>query len=414
MHEQSRYVVGVDIGTTAIRCVVGSIDPTTDTPNIVGVGNSPAVGMRKGSVVNLQSLAQSLDDTLGEAERMSGYEIDNATISINGSHIASIKADGMVAVGSSDRLVSVDDVARVEDVAVTGKIPANREVLEVVPHSFCLDGQDNIKDPVGMNGTRLEIVANIVSALSPNLVNLKKAADSAGVSPNKIVPAVLAGSRAVLNDKQMENGVAVIDLGGSTTSLAVFEDGDLQYVGVVPVGGNNITNDLAIKLKVDPETAEVVKLKHSSSVNREKNQTVKIKKDEQNLEFDTDDIDEAVTARLEEIFESVENELKKAGKAEQLPSGVVLIGGGANMQSIADFVRDKLNLAAKVGKPSEMSGLSDKVGQPEFSVALGLMLIDNENMGQKSKKKSDKNNSSGSFMASMNDFIKNIFGKSKS
>ncbi|PID32665.1 cell division protein FtsA [Candidatus Saccharibacteria bacterium] len=413
MQEQSRYAVGVDVGTTMVRCVVGHIDSTTGVPTVVGVGTAPSSGMRKGSVVNLQGPAKAIDEALGEAERMSGYELDDATISINGSHILSTKADGMIAVGSADHAIDEEDLARVEEVATVGKVPANREVLQVIPHSFRLDGQDGIKDPVGMTGTRLEIVANVVSALVPNLSNLRKAAESATVKPNQVVPAVLASARAVLNESQLESGVAVIDLGGSTTSVAVFEEGDLQYVGVVPMGGVNVTNDLAICLKTDPEVAETVKLKHASAVPRKNSQGVSVKKDGEVLSFSTKEIDEVVEARLEEIFEAVEKELQKAGRAGQLPSGVVLTGGGAQMKSIAEFAKDNLGLAVKIGKPTGFGGVAEKVDQPEFSTAVGLMLIDSDGARGDSDSSKKAVKSSGSIMKSTSSKLKEILDKFK-
>ena len=379
MQENSRYAVGLDIGTSTIRCVVSHLDGENGTPTVVGVGSSPNTGMRKGSVANLQGPATAIDTALGEAERMSGYQVDYATVSINGSHIMSVKTDGMIAVGAMDHEITRDDLMRIEDVATVGKIPANREILEVVPHSYRLDGQDNIKDPIGMTGTRLEIRANVVSALGPHLHNLQKSAELAKVDAHTIVPSVLAGAKAVLKEQQLENGVAVIDLGASTTGVAVFEEGDLQYVGVIPIGGANITNDLAIGLKTDPEVAENVKVAHAVATGRTSSEGISVKDGDDIHSFMTADIDEIVEARLEEIFEAVEAELKKAGRAGQLPSGVVLIGGGANMKKIAEFAKEKLGLAARVGKASGLGGAVDNVEQPEYAVAIGLMLVDTEN-----------------------------------
>lgn len=381
MQENSRYAVGIDIGTTTVRCVVGHIDATTGTPTIVGVGKAPNTGMRKGAVVNLTGPAKAIDDTLGEAERMSGYQVDAATISINGTHVISTKADGMIAVGAPDHEISADDIHRLEEVATVGKVPANRDILEVVPHSFRLDGQDNIKDPSGMTGTRLEINANVVSVLTPHLQNLQKAADMAKVEPHAIIPAVLASARATLSEPQMENGVVAIDIGGATTSLAVFEEGDLQYVAVLPLGGVNITNDLAIGLKTDPEIAEKVKLAHAVATVRDDAEGVSIKYDKEVHTFNSRDIDEIVEARLEEIFESIQKELKKAGRAGQLPSGVVLTGGTTNLKGIADYAKLKLGLAARVGQASGFGGVAEEVDKPQFAAAVGLMLIDAEGSG---------------------------------
>lgn len=381
MQETSRYAVGIDIGTTTVRCVVGHIDATTGTPTIVGVGHAPNSGMRKGMVVNLTGPAQAIDDALGEAERMSGYQVNSASISINGMHILSTKADGMIAVGAMDHEIVGQDLARIEEVATMGKVPANREILEVVPHSYRLDGQDNIKDPLGMTGTRLEINANVISVLAPHLANLQKAAEMAKVEPRVITPAVLAAARAVLSEQQIENGVAVIDLGGATTSVAVFEEGDLQYVGVIPLGGINITNDLAIGLKTDPEIAEQVKVMHGVATARKNTERLSIKQEKETHNFDSSDVDEIVEARLDEIFEAVQKELKKAGRAGQLPSGVVLTGGTAKLKGIAEYAKQKLGLASRVGKSSGYGGVAENIEEPHYATVVGLMLVDVASVG---------------------------------
>lgn len=378
MQDSSKYAVGIDIGTTTVRCVVGHIDSTSGTPTIVGVGQAPNSGMRKGMVVNLQGPAHAIDEALGEAERMSGYQVDEATVSINGSNILSTKTDGMIATSGGDHAISREDLARLQEVATVGKVPANREVLEVVPHSYRLDGQDNIKDPINMTGTRLEMRANVISVLTPTIQNLQKASELATVNPHIIMPGAMAAAQAVLSESQIENGVALVDIGGATTSVAVYEEGDLQYLAVIPAGGTNITNDLAIGLKTDPEVAEKVKLSHASATPTDKSSGVTIKHEDETFSFKTDDIDEIVEARLEDIFESIQKELKKAGRAGKLPSGVVLTGGTAKMKNIADYAKQSLGLAARVAKPSGFGGVTDNISTPEFATAIGLMLVDSQ------------------------------------
>ena len=381
MQENSRYAVGIDIGTTTVRCVVGHIDATTGAPTIVGVGSAPNSGMRKGTVVKLTGPAQAIDDALGEAERMSGYQVDGATISINGTHILSTHADGMIAVGASDHEINQDDLIRLEEVATLGKVPANRKILEVVPHKYRLDGQDNIKDPLGMTGTRLEIDAHVVSALTPLLTNLQTAAETAKVIPHSIIVAGIAAARAVLGEQQIENGVALIDIGGATTNIAIYEEGDLQYAAVLPVGGINITNDLAIGLKTDPEIAEKIKLEHASAVARSDKSGISLKHEGTIHTFNVTDIDEIVEARLEEIFELIQKELKKAGRAGKLPSGVVLTGGTAQLKGITEYAKEYLGLAARIGKTSGYGGVAEDIEKPQYATAVGLMLLDSENMG---------------------------------
>lgn len=395
MQENSRYAVGIDIGTTTIRCVVGHIDGTTGAPTIVGVGKAPTSGMRKGIVANLGGPAHAIDEALGEAERMSGFQVDAATVSINGSHIISTKVDGMIAVGAFDHEINHEDLHRIEEVATVGKVPANREVLEVVPHSYSLDGQDNIKDPLGMTGTRLEIRANVISALAPHLHNVQKSAEMAKVDAHTITPSVLAAARAVLNEQQMENGVAIIELGGATTSVAIFEEGDLQHVGIIPVGGMNITNDLAIGLKTDPEVAEKVKLAHASAVPRKDAEGISMKDGGEVLTLTSTDVDEIVEARLEEIFEAVNKELKKAGKAGKLPSGVVLTGGGAQLKHIAEYAKQTLGVAARVGKATGYGGVAEDAEKPAYAAAVGLMLLDNEGGTSARSHKSSHNGFNG-------------------
>ena len=382
MQESSSYAVGLDIGTTKVRAVVAHVDSSTGVPTIVGIGQAATTGMRKGVVVNLQGPGHAIDEALGEAERMSGYQVHGATLSVNGSHILTTHADGMVAVGASDHEIGLDDLERIKDVATLGKVPANREILEVVAHAYKLDGQDNIKDPLGMTGTRLEIDAHVVSALTPYLENVEKAADSAQVQPHNVVPTSMAAARAVLSEQQLENGVAVIDFGGSTTSVAVYEEGDLQYVGVVPIGGTNITNDLAIGLKTDPEVAEQVKVKHACALSHSESEGVSVKHENEIQTFRTEEINEIVEARLEEIFDGIKFHLKKAGRAGKLPSGVVLVGGGSKLKHITDYAKESLGLAARLGQPSGFGGVADDIDKAEFATAIGLMLIDSEQVSR--------------------------------
>ena len=382
MQENSRYAVGLDIGTTEVRAVVAHVDATTGVPTIVGVGTSPNTGMRKGVVVTLNGPAQAIDNALEEAERMSGHQVNETAVSINGTHILSTSADGMIAVGAADHAVTPDDVMRLEEVATVGKVPPNREIIEVIPHSYRLDGQDNIKDPVGMTGTRLEIDAHVVSVLEPHLVNLQKTTELAKVHPTSIVTSGVAAARAVLSEQQTENGVALIDIGGATTNIAIYDEGDLRYTAILPYGGVNITNDLAIGLKTDPEVAEQVKIKHAVAVPRVEAEDISIKHEGDILTFSSRDIDDIVEARLEEVFEEIQKVLKKAGYAGKLPSGVVLTGGSARLKGIIEYAKQSLGVAARLGKASGFGGVAEHAEEPQFAVAVGLMLLDSEGAPQ--------------------------------
>lgn len=391
MEEVSHYAVGIDIGSSTIRCVVASIDGA-NSQTIVGFNSAPNNGMRKGVIVNLAGPAKAIDDVLGEAERMSGFEINDAVMSINGSHIISVKTDGMIAASGIDHEINEEDLGRVDEVATTGKIPANREVLDLIPYSYRLDGQGNIKDPIGMVGTRLEIKANVISALAPYCQNVRKSAEMAQVRVEKLVVPCVAAAKAVLNERQLENGVAVIDFGATTTGIAIFEEGDLQHVSVIPVGSNNITNDLAMGLKIDPEVAEELKKHHISATMANMGDVIQLKWNKENLSFSKDDVEEIVDARLDETFDSIRKELKKAGYDRKLPEGIVLVGGGSKLKGLAEYAKDKLELAVKIGAPSNLAGMGESVENPEYAVAVGLMMSACENVvvSDKKKKKSGK------------------------
>lgn len=393
MDEIFRYAVGIDVGTENVRAVVATVGKDGKL-TVVGYNESKNAGMRKGIVANLAGPAEAIDKTLGEVERMSGYEINFASISINGAQILTTNVEGMIAVGDLEHEINFDDLDRVQQVATTGRIPANRDVLSIVPLGYSIDGQPGMKDPVGMIGSRLEMKASVVTALSPNCVNLRKSCESAKVIPSVLIPSVVAGANAVLSEKQRENGVAVVDLGGATTSVAIYEEGDLQYVGVVPAGSNNVTNDLAIVLEVNTDIAEEIKRRYvNADFSDTKDVVLKIGREE--MKFERKVIDEVVKARLEEIFDKVRKELKRAGFDRRLPEGIVLIGGGARMRGIEIFAKSAFEASVKIGIPEGLSGVADSIKKPEYAAAIGLMMFDAVQDGGgaskgKSKIKKDK------------------------
>lgn len=389
MDEISRYAVGLDVGTSNVRAVVASIAGNGNL-NVIGYAEAPTnSGMRRGVVANLSGPAQAIDQMLGEVERMSGYEVNSATVSINGAHILSTQTKGMIAVGGMEHEINADDLARVEDQALRGWIPANQHILETVPLQFMLDGQSGIKDPIGMTGSRLEMQANVVSALTPNYENLKRVAEAANVTPEQIIPSAQAAARAVLSDRQRENGVAVVDFGAATTGVAIFEESDLRYIGVVPVGSNNITIDLATVLAVDMEVAEEIKRRFATCNFGAVDSPVVIRWKGKEIRFEREQIDEVVKARLEEIFELVRKELKKAHYEQRLPEGMVLTGGGARIRDLDKFVRETLNMSVKIGVPMLLNGVGEAIQKPEYAAAVGLMLKSAEG-GQMQKGKTGK------------------------
>ncbi len=415
MDNEKRFVTGLDVGTENVRAIIATVE-SDGSLAIVGYNEGKSTGMRKGIPANLAGPAGAIDKMLGDAERMGGYDVRSAYVSINGSQLLSTKTEGMVAVGTNDHEINDEDLDRVEDIAVSGRIPANRDVLEVVPLEYAIDGQGGIKDPIGMSGARLEIRANVISALTPNCENLKKATASADVEAERLIPSAVAAGKAVLTERQKENGVAIIDFGATTTSVAIYEEGDLQYVGVVPAGSNNITNDLAIVLAIDPDMAEEIKRRFvTGSFDSNKSQVIKIGKEgKMERNFERKEVDEVVKARLEEIFGEIRKHLKAARYDQRLPEGIVITGGGAKMRGIEAFVKQVLEASVKVGIPQGFGGVSDAVAKPEYAAAIGLAMFaaEDSNFETSAPKKSKKASKTKLKKAKKpGNLFKNIFSK---
>ncbi|MBQ6486654.1 cell division protein FtsA [Candidatus Saccharibacteria bacterium] len=374
MEEQSKYAFGIDVGTETVRAVALEIKGE-DSISVIGYGEAANErGMHKGIVTNLVGPAEAVDRALKNVESMSGVNVDSAYVSINGSHITSEKVSGMIAVSPTDGITN-EDLDRLEDTALSGRMMNNREVLDVIPLSYILDGQSGIRSPLGMMANKIEIVANVVSGLRPSVDALGRAMASANLRVLRFIPTAAAAARAVLTEKQMENGVAVIDLGASTTSVAVYDEGDLQYIGVIGAGSNNITKDLAISLELNTEVAEEIKLKYVTADFVEAKRDVTMKREGENITFSKNDVNEIVKDRLVDIFEHVAEHLERAGYARKLPEGAVIVGSGANMKGIAGFAKNVLRMATKIGVPGTgLSGVVEDVEKPEYSVAIGLAL----------------------------------------
>jgi len=373
--------IGLDIGSTKVCCIVGLHEDGAALPSVIGVGTAPTSGMRKGVVVDVEETVTSITAAVDEAERISGVAIDRATISIDGAHVASQNSKGVIAVARADQEIMVEDLVRVEEAATAIQLPPNREIIQVFPRSYSVDGQENIKDPVGMHGVRLEVESHIITGSVPAIKNLDRSIHQAGIEIQGQVLVPLAAARAVLTKKQMELGVALIDIGGGTTGVAVYEEGDILYSSVVPVGAGHITNDLAIGLKTSVDVAEKIKLKYVRAHVARANLAERVRIEE--LEGDEDsvvtrkELQHIVGARLDEIFQLVKAELKKVGKDMMLPGGVVLTGGGAKMPGIEELAKEALQLPAIVGKPEGFSGIVDRINDPAYAAPIGLML---ENM----------------------------------
>lgn len=344
--------------------------------SVVAQGSSPNLGMRKGTIVHVDDVVAAINQAASEAERISGVPIRNATVNINGSHISGVDSKGVIAISTANKEITLDDKLRVEDAATIMQIPANREIIQVFPKNYQVDGHDSIKDPIGMQGVRLEVDTHIVTVASPNIRSLDSVLDKAHIQASHHTVSGLAAAEAVLNRKQKEAGTLVLDIGASTTNLAVIEDGEVQYVSVIPFGGINITNDLAIGLKTDLEIAEAVKIKHAGLADAAKSGKVSVEYERINHVFDGDEVAMIVEARVEEILEFVDKELKKVNKSRKLPGGVVLVGGSSKIPGMAAFTKEKLQLASRLGALQNTEGLIDEVKGLDYVTAVGLMNLD--------------------------------------
>jgi cell division protein FtsA len=371
------YFIGIDIGTSTVRCVVGMFDPNgSNMPSIIGHGKSPNQGMRRGAVVHVDEVADAIVHAVTEAERISGMSIKRATVNVNGAHVSGLNSEGVIAISAANREITAEDRLRVEEAATIVSLPANREIVQFFAKNYSLDGQRNIKDPVGMHGVRLEVDAHIVTASSPNLRNLDMALEKAEITPTHHTVSGLAAAEAVLTRQQKEAGTALIDIGAGTTNLIVFEDGEVQYVAVLPIGGQHITNDLAIGLKTDLDIAEAVKLQHANLRQAAKKTTATVKLDNKTYNFDFEEITMIVEARAEELLEYVDKELHKIKRSRKLPGGIIITGGTSKLPGIDELAREKLQLPARIGKLHNIGGLVDTVEDQSFVTVVGLMLLD--------------------------------------
>ena len=376
MNEQaSSYFVGLDIGTAFVRCVVGALDAnaTTGLPSVVGHGIAPNYGMRKGVIVHIDDTAEAIVNAVTEAERISGHPIRRATINVNGTHVSGINSRGVIAISTANKEIGHDDLLRVEEAASIIQLPANREIIQAFTKNYSVDGQHNIKNPLGMQGVRLEADMHLVTAATPSLHGLDAALAKAGVEARHHTVSALAASEAVLNRQQKDVGTLVVDIGAGTTNLVVIEDGEIQYIAVLPIGGSYVTNDLAIGLQIDLDVAEAVKLNYGKFIDK---QTVRVTVEGKDHVFDIAKVKMIVEARIEEIFELVDKELQKIRRSRKLPGGVVITGASAQLPHIADISKEKMQLASRVGRLQNGQGLIDTVDNPAFYTAVGLMQLD--------------------------------------
>jgi len=376
---REKIIIGLDIGTCNITAAVAQLKEGSANAQILGVGRVPSTGLRRGVVVDIEETVKNIKEAAGLAHRMSGLPLEHAFVSIGGSHISCHASKGVVAVSRADGEISQEDKERAINAASAISVGPNREILHVLPRRFTVDNQDSIKEPVGMQGVRLEVDALIVEGATPFIKNLIKCIREADVDEDGLLLAPLAASRAVLNKRQKELGAMLLDLGGGTTGLTVFEEGDIVHCQILPVGSMHITNDIAIGLRTSVDVAEKIKLEYGSvalgGVIKKEKEMIDLKKlggDEG--QASRHQVVEIIEARVNEILDLVNKELKRIDRAGLLPAGAVLVGGGAKMQGLVELAKEKLRLPVQIGRPQNLEGIVDQVDDPSFSTVSGLIL----------------------------------------
>jgi cell division protein FtsA len=366
-------VVGIDVGTTKVCTLVGRVEE--ETIRIMGVGIEPSAGIKKGVIVDLAAASQAITRSVEKAEQTSGVEITGAVVSIAGAHVSSINSRGVA--GISSEIVDENDVARALDAARAVAIPHNREIIHIIQRGFSVDGQDGISTPLGMHGFRLEVEAHIITAAQSTVENLRQCVGSAGVEVLQFVLNPLASGDVVLTDTERQMGVAVCDIGGGTTDLALYVDGHVWHTMVLAVGGNHITNDIATGMRLPLSQAEEIKKKYGyamkAGVGAEDTFTVRSFGEEQPVKVSRQDMAHIIEARVEEIFALTLQEIKRSGYDGLLPAGMVLTGGTSALPGIRQLASQVLGLPVRTAQPENLVGLVDQLKSPAFSTGVGLL-----------------------------------------
>lgn len=392
-----KLLTGIDIGSTMIRVVVGQVTDDNSKPNLIGVAEFPAEGVSKGAITSIEDTVTCLSGALEKAERMTGQPVDRAFIGINGLHVTVQESHGVIAVSRADNEIHEDDVDRVIEAAQAVSTPANYDILHIIPRAFAVDDQRGIKNPVGMTGIRLEVEANIILGLSSQIKNLTKCVFRTSVDIEDLVFGPLAAAECALTKRQKDLGVALVTIGSATTSVLVFEEGDLLHMKVLPVGSGHITNDIAIGMRSSIDVAERLKIEFGTALPDDVGKKEEVRLDDVGGSADESvsrhQIAEIIEARLEEILKMVDKELSAAGRAGMLPAGIVLTGGGVKLPGTVEVAKRIFRLPCAIGTPVDALTAIDKLNDPAFTTAVGLVhwgLVSNDRQ------------SSGSPFSSMN------------
>ena len=375
-----KLLVGLDIGTSKVVAIVGEVS-ADDEVEVVGLGSHPSRGLKKGVVVNIESTVQSIQRAIEEAELMAGCEIHSVYAGIAGGHIRSLNSHGIVAIRDSE--VSSTDVDRVIDAARAVAIPADQKILHILPQEFVIDGQEGIREPIGMSGVRLEARVHMVTGAVSAAQNIVKCVRRCGLEVDDVILQQLASSHSVLTEDEKELGACLCDIGGGTTDIAVFVQGAIHHSAVIPIAGDQVTNDIAVALRTPTHHAEDIKIRFACALTQLANpeETIEVPSvgDRPPRRLIRQTLAEVVEPRYEELFNLVATELNRSGFEEMIAAGVVLTGGGAKMEGVIDLAEEVFHMPVRLGTPQYVAGLVDVVRNPIYATGVGLLLFGNQN-----------------------------------
>lgn len=377
---KSKITAAIDIGSSKIACLIAQIrDDDSTKLHIIGAASSVSRGIRKGQIVNIDEAVDSIVEAVESAERMAGFNIARAWVLVGGSHISSQNSQGVVAVSQPQGEIGDDDVKRVLEAARAVSLPSSSEIIHVIPKSYTVDGQEGVKDPIGMTGVRLEVATHIVTGASTAIKNLTKCVAEVGCDVSGIAFGGLASSMSVLSETEKELGVVLIDIGGGTTDIAIFIEGALAYSSVLPVGAKNVTNDLAIGLRISLESAEKIKIFLGNYKTKDKEDDIDLSglslpEELKSISYKTL-VEGIIRPRLNELFQIISGEIKKSELAGLTPAGLVICGGGALTVGISDSAKRTLSMPVRIGYPTNITGLIDDIENPSFAGSVGLLRL---------------------------------------
>ncbi|MGI9324964.1 MAG: cell division protein FtsA [Pseudomonadales bacterium] len=374
-----RKIVGLDIGTNKVAAIVGEINADNEL-EIIGIGTHNSRGLKKGVVVNIESTVQSIQRAVEEAELMAGCHIETVYAGIAGSHIRSLNSHGIVAI--RDREVYPQDVERVIDAAQAMAIPADQKILHILPQEYVIDSQEGVKEPLGMSGVRLEAKVHLVTCAVNAAQNIEKCIERCGLNVQDVILEQLASSYSVLSDDERDLGVCLIDIGGGTTDIAIFTDGAIRHTAVIPIAGDQVTNDIAMALRTPTQNAEDIKIKYACALTQlaQADETIKVPGvgDKPDRELSRQALAEVVEPRYDELFTLIQSELRRSGFEDLIAAGVVLTGGAAKMEGVIDLAEEIFHMPVSLGSPHNISGLKDIVQNPIYATGVGLLLYGQE------------------------------------